>query len=95
VAPTATEALLLVAATDLVGLLPVRPGHAASWAPGVVLRPSPVQLPPLPLSLAWHRRMDADGAHRWLRRCVAECVLGRDLDRHDHRAIPDGGTSGH
>jgi DNA-binding transcriptional LysR family regulator len=74
VVPSITEALLMVSRTDLVGLMPYGPGQLTPWVPGVMVIEAPVKLPLLPLSQAWHRRFDNDGAHRWLRGCVAECL---------------------
>ncbi|MDI6104148.1 LysR family transcriptional regulator [Actinoplanes sp. NEAU-A12] len=74
VVPSHTEALMMVARSDLVGLLPVRRGEHASWVPGVQVLASPVALPIMEVSLAWHRRHDTDGAHEWLRRCVTEVI---------------------
>ncbi|MEU1020155.1 LysR family transcriptional regulator [Streptomyces sp. NPDC005900] len=55
--------------TDLVGLV-------TSWARpltntlGLVTFEIPLDLPPLPLGMAWHPRHDADPAHAWLRECA-------------------------
>jgi DNA-binding transcriptional LysR family regulator len=73
-APTYAAALLMVSRTDLVGLVADRFGRAAVDALGLVRLELPLDLPPLPLSLAWHARNDADGAHRWLRQCVRDTV---------------------
>ncbi len=32
--------------------------------------PLPVAIPAMTVALLWHPRLDADPAHRWLRRCV-------------------------
>jgi DNA-binding transcriptional LysR family regulator len=32
----------------------------------------PVAIAEITVSLLWHPRMDADPAHRWLRRCVRD-----------------------
>jgi DNA-binding transcriptional LysR family regulator len=32
----------------------------------------PLAAPEITVSLLWHPRLDADPAHRWLRRCVRE-----------------------
>ncbi|TDB73455.1 LysR family transcriptional regulator [Micromonospora sp. KC723] len=74
VVPSHTEALLMVARSDLVGLLPVRRGEHVSWVPGVRVLAPPVVLPTMGVSLAWHRRHDTDGAHEWLRHCVTEVI---------------------
>ncbi|MFF8642257.1 LysR family transcriptional regulator [Streptomyces sp. NPDC015345] len=60
--------------TDLVGLV-------TSWARpltdtlGLVTFEIPLDLPPLPLGMAWHPRHDADPAHAWLRGCARELLM--------------------
>jgi len=34
-------------------------------------------MPEITVSLLWHPRMDADPAHRWLRRCVRDACAGK------------------
>jgi DNA-binding transcriptional LysR family regulator len=59
--------LQLVAASDLVGMIPSWLVGPATEALGVATFPLPVRTPPLSLVQAWHPRADADPAHRWLR----------------------------
>ena len=40
----------------------------------VVVRPLPLQAPPLPLPLVWHETQHADPRHRWVRELVAKAV---------------------
>lgn len=63
-----SEALALVAATDLVATVPDR--HTAGCGGGLVRFALPVPTPEVAVSLLWHPRLDADPAHRWLRDCV-------------------------
>jgi DNA-binding transcriptional LysR family regulator len=72
--PTYAASLLVVARTDLVGLIPARLGRRTVSSLGLVAVEPPVPLPPIDICLAWHRRYEADGAHQWLRRCVRETV---------------------
>ncbi|GGV57814.1 LysR family transcriptional regulator [Streptomyces longisporoflavus] len=73
------SSFFLLLRTDLVGL-------AVSWARpltdtlGLVTFDVPLDLPVLPLGIAWHPRHDADPAHAWLRGCVRE-VLGAPAER--------------
>ncbi|MZD04167.1 LysR family transcriptional regulator [Streptomyces sp. SID5785] len=70
---TFPASLFFLRDTDLIGL-------AGTWsvpmvtALGLVAFPVPLDLPPLPLGLAWHPRHDADPGHAWLRRCVRELL---------------------
>ncbi|WP_371527668.1 LysR family transcriptional regulator [Streptomyces sp. NBC_01283] len=70
---TYPSSLFILLRTDLVGL-------AVSWALpltdtlGLVTFEIPLDLPVLPLGIAWHPRHDADPAHAWLRQCVRDLL---------------------
>jgi DNA-binding transcriptional LysR family regulator len=51
--------------------------HTGKLRAGMHSFPLPVALPEITVSLLWHPRMDADPAHRWLRRCVREVCAGK------------------
>ncbi|MEV8318727.1 LysR family transcriptional regulator [Streptomyces sp. NPDC059900] len=67
------SSFFLLLRTDLVGL-------AVTWARpltdtlGLVTFEIPLELPVLPLGIAWHPRHDADPAHAWLRGCVRDLL---------------------
>jgi len=46
----------------------------------------PVAVPEFTVSLLWHPRLEADSAHRWLRRCVREVCAGTLADSSKVRA---------
>jgi DNA-binding transcriptional LysR family regulator len=73
-APTPAGGLFLVRGSDLVGMMPADMGRYAIEALALVGFEIPLDLPPLTLSMAWHPRHDADGAHRWLRECVRDAL---------------------
>lgn len=73
-APNYGAALLMVAATDLVGLVADKLGSSAITALGLIRLPLPFDLPLLEIDQAWHVRYDADAAHRWLRAQVRQAV---------------------
>ncbi|MGF1430699.1 LysR family transcriptional regulator [Kitasatospora sp. LaBMicrA B282] len=66
-APTFAAALLLLPGTGLTTMVPERLCRSAVAALGLHSFEIPAELPPLPISQAWHRRYDSDGAHAWLR----------------------------
>lgn len=69
-------ALALARSTDLIASVPER--HTGNLRAGMHSFPLPVQPPEITISLIWHPRLDADPAHRWLRRCVqAVCAPAR------------------
>ena len=61
-----------LAKSDMVALLP---GYIARHMEGpgpLVIRESPVALPPLSIVAIWHERQAGQAAHRWLRRLLTE-----------------------
>jgi DNA-binding transcriptional LysR family regulator len=73
-APTPIAALFLITNSDLVGILPGQIGNQAIRALGIATFHIPLALPTLEVSMAWHPRFDADGAHRWLRQHAADTI---------------------
>ncbi|MFI1992629.1 LysR family transcriptional regulator [Actinoplanes sp. NPDC020271] len=78
--PTFGAALIVVARTDLVGLMPARLGSRAVEALGLVALEPPLDLPAKEIAMAWHRRYDADGAHAWLRAQIRATVATLTAD---------------
>jgi len=62
----------IVARTDLIATAPGR--TIRPFAEGLNLRilPPPFRAPGFPLQLAWHRRNEDDGGHRWMRERIIE-----------------------
>jgi DNA-binding transcriptional LysR family regulator len=65
-----STALALARGSDLIASVPER--HTGSLRAGMHSFPLPVSMPEITVSLLWHPRMDADPAHRWLRKCVRD-----------------------
>lgn len=66
--------------SDLLTLLPRSFVPASGFAAAVVTRELPFEMPPIEVSLLWHRRHELDSAHRWLRDrvgAVAAEIAGR------------------
>ncbi|MDT0307874.1 LysR family transcriptional regulator [Streptomyces sp. DSM 44917] len=70
--PTLAAALLMTAHTDLVARTARRLSALQIERLGLVAFTIPLDLPPVPISQAWHARWDADPAHRWLRARIRE-----------------------
>jgi DNA-binding transcriptional LysR family regulator len=68
--PHFLTALALVASSDLVLTTPRRIAQSQAGLP-LVLRPPPLPLPPIPVSMLWEGRTHQDPAQRWLRTLVA------------------------
>ncbi|MFD0077001.1 LysR family transcriptional regulator [Streptomyces sp. NPDC127166] len=73
---TYPASLFILRDTDLVGLISAR-SRSLAESLGLVTFDVPLDLPPLPVGMAWHPRHDADPAHAWLRGCVRDLMLGR------------------
>ncbi|MFI8520012.1 LysR family transcriptional regulator [Streptomyces sp. NPDC085481] len=76
---TYPASLFILRDTDLVGLIGAR-SRSLAESVGLVTFGIPLDLPPLPIGLAWHPRHDADPAHAWLRDCVRELLLPEQDD---------------
>jgi DNA-binding transcriptional LysR family regulator len=66
-APTSTAALRFIRDSDLLVAVPERMTHPLAGELGVRIRSLPLDLPPVPVIVAWHQRYDNDRAHAWLR----------------------------
>ncbi len=69
-----STALALARSSDLIASVPER--HTGGLRVGMHSFPLPVSTPELTISLLWHPRLDADLAHRWLRKCVRAACAG-------------------
>src|SRR3954447_9423292 len=68
-----STALALARASDLIASVPER--HTGNLRAGMHSFPLPVSTPEMTVSLLWHPRLDADPAHRWLRRCILDACV--------------------
>ena len=82
--PTSSAALDLAARSDLVTTVAEQVCRPVWTRLGLVARPFPFPVPPVPVIVSWHRRNDTDPAHAWLRGQVREAL----------RAILDAGQPG-
>lgn len=71
-APSFSSSLLMLMTTDLVGRASRRLHAPIIERLGLVSFDLPVDVPPVPLAMAWHRRYETDAAHAWLRGCVRD-----------------------
>ena len=68
-----SSALALARASDLVATVPER--HTGSLRAGMHTFALPFSVAEMTISLLWHPRLDADPAHRWLRRCILDACV--------------------
>ncbi len=71
-------ALALARSSDLIASVPER--HTGGLRDGMHSFRLPFAASEITVSLLWHPRLDADPAHRWLRRCVRDACAGRPGD---------------
>ncbi|MEI9951777.1 MAG: LysR family transcriptional regulator [Pseudomonadota bacterium] len=62
---------IVVAETDFISTAPELLARRMAKRFSLRLMPTPLEVPRFGLSLAWHPRLDADPAHRWLREFVS------------------------
>lgn len=65
-----STALAMARSSDLIASVPER--HTGNLRVGMHSFRLPFSAPEITVSLLWHPRLDADPAHRWLRRCVRD-----------------------
>lgn len=63
----------VVASSDLMLTLPSRLAESLrATQSGVVLAPLPFDLPPFPILMQWHERVESDSGHGWLRKLIEQ-----------------------
>jgi DNA-binding transcriptional LysR family regulator len=72
--PTSSAALDLCARTDLVTTVAEQVCRPVWTRLGLIARPLPFPVPPVPVILSWHHRNDTDPAHTWLRAQVRQAL---------------------
>lgn len=84
--PYSASALELVAESDCIATLSERLARRLAMRFGLQVLPPPLPLPPCSGSQIWHSRLDADPAHGWLRRLVAQVAAEHRKPRRAGRA---------
>jgi DNA-binding transcriptional LysR family regulator len=74
IVPTPAAALAIAADTNLVAILPTLAASLSPLATRLAQIPLPVAVPPFTAAMIWHRHLDADPAHQWLRAQVRDAV---------------------
>ena len=69
-APTGTAGLHIAAESDMLVAVPRLACRPTLDSLGLVTRPLPFAVPPVPVIVSWHQRYHNDKAHAWLRTCV-------------------------
>jgi DNA-binding transcriptional LysR family regulator len=72
--PTSSAALDLAAGSDLVTTVAEQVCRPTWTRLGLVARPFPFPVPPVPVIVSWHHRNDSDPAHAWLRSQVGRAL---------------------
>jgi DNA-binding transcriptional LysR family regulator len=67
--------------TDHLALLPTSVAQAFSSRLDLVVRPSPLDLPLLDVSILYHNASQDDASHRWIRQLVVQVAAGLDAGK--------------
>ncbi|MBR0648284.1 LysR family transcriptional regulator [Roseomonas terrae] len=78
----------ILARTDMVMTLSGRLANLLAEAHGLVVRESPVEIRHTRLSMIFHRRLESDAGHAWLRRLML--AVARDVPAVEAGSIPPG-----
>ena len=70
----------VVAQSDLLGTIPRRLAEASAASLPLSLVPLPFAMPPVQVSLIWHRQQDGNRGLQWLREQIKEAVRGLTSD---------------
>lgn len=85
------RAIDVVSATDAVAVVPA--SVAATLGADVTRFRLPVDLPPVPIVLAWHRQFTADVGHQWFRALTRDVLLSRVVQPVTTRRDGDDGVA--
>ncbi len=66
-APTHSTACFMALESEVLALLPAHFARRMAEVMPLTVLEIPLELPPAPLEMAWHLRVDTDPAHCWLR----------------------------
>jgi DNA-binding transcriptional LysR family regulator len=78
----------LIVGTNRVATMHARLANRyAKYLPLRIL-PTPVKIPVMREFMTWHRSMDGDPMHRWLRERILELIQSSDREHPSHVAIP-------
>jgi DNA-binding transcriptional LysR family regulator len=75
--PYLAAAVMAVKDTPLIATMPRRVAELYAVRAEVAIIPAPFKVDPVPYVMAWHPRVDAEPAHVWLRKLIADTA--RDL----------------
>ena len=70
--PNLVSVAAVAAASDLIGVLPLRVARGLQRNYDIALHPCPFELPPMPIYMVWHESFDSDEGHQWLRGVLRE-----------------------
>ena len=72
--PNSASALLLVSQTDFLVTVPERLSEPMLRTLKLHTARFPKPLEPIPIVLSWHKRVDADPGHRWMRGAIEDVL---------------------
>lgn len=72
----------ILSQTDLICVIPSIAVENAIFSGQLAVRESPIDTPPTPVSVIWHKRQDNDAGLQWLRRHLSRVIRERDAAHH-------------
>ncbi len=70
--PSLVSVAAVVAASDLIGVMPVRVARGLQRTFDLATYSCPFELPPMPIYMVWHENFDNDEGHIWMRGVLRE-----------------------
>ena len=72
-----SAALSFVKQTNLVSTVAANASGPLARAMGLVLKPLPFEIGPVPIVQSWHEYFESDRGHRWLRQVTREILVNQ------------------
>ena len=82
----------VVATSEALALIPSQFARSVAGRLKLAVYDCPLPPPTPVISMIWHRRSDANPAHRWLRNCIRDILAPLDPGPGPVPAVPDGGA---
>ena len=76
--PNSASALLLVSHTDFLVTVPERLSQPMLRTLKLHVNRFPKPLEPIPIVLSWHKRVDADPGHQWMRYAIEKLLISKE-----------------
>lgn len=76
------NAVNILKKTDLICVAPSLAVRSAIFSGELIIKPCPIELPPTPISVIWHKRQEHDAGLQWIRRHLVNIIQQQDIAHH-------------